>query len=145
MVRLVVIAVVVALTVEDGCWTGLGRGRGVEIRLELDRDRAAVGDVVVLRAIAVNHGLLPKQYVDGCGPGLDFEVRSPTGERQFLLRELSSTCPLVDSNRLEPGETDTVSYAWTVPGPPGPYLLQAGGRVPSGLASPSEPRGLLVE
>ena len=145
MVRLVVIAFVVALTVEDGCWTGLGRGRGVEIRLELDRERAAVGEVVELRAIAVNHGLLPKEYIDGCGAGLDFEVRSATGERQFLLRDLPSTCPVFDSNILEPGETDTVTYAWTVPGPPGRYLLRAGGRVPSGLASPSEPRVLEIE
>ena len=90
-----------------------------------------------MRAIASNQGARPVEFGYGCGAGLDFEVEAPTGERRFPLRELPSLCPLFDSNVLEPAETDTVEYRWTVPEAQGTYRVWAGGRVPAGLAARS--------
>ena len=110
----------------------------LEVKVEVDPDAAAVvGEVLTLRAIATNRGARSVELGDGCGPGLDFEVEAPTGERRYLLRGLPSLCPLNDSHVLEPAETDTVSYRGTVPGPQGTYRVWAGGRVPAGLAARS--------
>lgn len=116
----------------------------IDTRLEVDRTQAAVGEVVGLRAIATNHGADTVTLMAGCGAGLDFEIQRPNGERYFLLRDRPSICPIFDSNILEPGETDTVSYAWTVPAPTGTYRLWAGGRVREGLAARSRPKELIV-
>lgn len=133
------------LIVGAGCYESTAPYGDVETRLEVDRTRAAVGEVLGLRAIATNHGDETVEFFAGCGLGLDFEVQRPTGERQFLLRELPSTCPIFDSNILEPRETDTVSFAWTVPLPTGTYRIWAGGRVREGLAARSTPVEVIVE
>ena len=142
--------VLASLMVGAGCRGSTAPYGDVETRLEVDRvqnDRvqAAVGEVLGLRAIATNHGDQTVEFFAGCGAGLDFEVQRPSGERQFLLRDLPSTCPIFDSNILEPGETDTVSYAWTVPLLTGTYRVWAGGRVPDGLAARSTPVEVIVE
>jgi hypothetical protein len=134
-----------SLTIGAGCHESTAPYGDVETRLEVDRARAARGDVLGLRAIATNHGDATIEFGPGCGVGLDFEVEPPNGERVFLLRELPSGCPIFDSNRLEPGETDTVSYAWTIPAVSGTYRLWAGGRVPEGLAARSAPVDVVVD
>ena len=136
--------VLFSLMVSAGCHESTAPYGDVRTRLEVDRAQAAVGEVLELRAIAVNQGDERVEFFAGCGAGLDFEVQQPNGERRFLLRELPSTCPIFDSNVLEPGETDTVSYAWTVPLPVGTYRLWAGGRVPEGLAARSRPVDVIV-
>jgi hypothetical protein len=128
-----------------GCRGSTAPYRDVETRLEVDRARIGVGEVLALRAIATNRGDRRFEFMAGCGEGLDFEVQLPSGERRFILRGLPSICPIFDSNILEPGETDTVAYAWTVPGPPGTYRLWAGGRVPEGLAARSPPVEVVVD
>ena len=133
------------LMVGAGCHDSTAPYGDVEMRVEVDRARAAVGKILGLRAIATNHGDRTIQFFAGCGAGLDFEVQGPTGERRFLMRELPSTCPIFDSNLLEPRETDTVSFAWTVPLPTGTYRIWAGGRVPEGLAARSTPVEVMVE
>lgn len=136
---------VAALTVGVGCEESTAPYSDVETRLEVDRARLARGEVLRLRAIATNYGDETVQFGPGCGVGLDFEVEPPSGERVFLLRELPSGCPIFDSNVLEPGETDTVSYAWTVPGAGGTHRLWAGGRVREGLAARSAPVDVIVD
>lgn len=136
---------VAALAVAVGCEESTAPYRDVETRLEVDRARLPRGEVLGLRAIATNSGDETVQLGPGCGVGLDFEVERPNGERMFLLRELPSGCPIFDSNNLEPGETDTVSYAWTVPDVGGTYRLWAGGRVREGLAARSAPVDVMVD
>lgn len=139
------VGLVVVLTIGAGCHESTAPYGDVETRLEVDRVRAARGERLGLRAIATNHGDDTIEFGPGCGVGLDFEVEPPTGERVFLLRELPSGCPIFDSNILEPGETDTVSYAWTIPAVSGTYRLWAGGRVAEGLAARSAPVDVIVD
>jgi hypothetical protein len=139
------VGLVASLLVSAGCRGSTAPYGDVETRLEVDRARVARGEVLGLRAIATNYGDETVQFGPGCGVGLDFEVERPNGERMFLLRDLPSSCPIFDSNILEPGETDTVSYAWTVPEASGNYRLWAGGRVPEGLAARSAPVDVIVD
>lgn len=139
------VGLVACLSVWAGCHDSTAPYGDIETRLEADRARVARGEVLGLRAIATNHGDETVELGPGCGVGLDIEVEPPNGERMFLLRELPSGCPTYDSNILEPGETDTVSYAWTVPAALGTYRLWAGGRVPEGLAARSAPVDVLVD
>lgn len=145
MVRRALFGFLIAILPDLGCRASTAPYRDVETRLEVDQARVGVGEVLELRAIATNHGDRTLEFIAGCGAGLDFEVQLPSGERRFLLRGLPSICPIFDSNILEPGETDTVAYAWTVPGPPGTYRLWAGGRVPQGLAARSTPVEVVVD
>ena len=144
MIRRALLPFVAALSVGAGCDSSTAPYSDVETRVEVDPTRAAMGDVLELRAIATNRGDRSVQFFAGCGQGLDFEVQRPSGARQFILRELPSTCPIFDSNVLEPGETDTVSHAWTVPQERGTYQVWAGGRVPEGLAARSAPVAVVV-
>ena len=139
------VGLLASLTVGGGCHESTAPYGDIETRLEADRARVARGEVLGLRAIATNHGDGTVALGPGCGVGLDIEVESPNGERMFLLRELPSGCPIFDSNNLEPGETDTVSYAWTVPDVGGTYRLWAGGRVREGLAARSAPVDVMVD
>jgi hypothetical protein len=138
------LAFVAALSLGAGCDSSTAPYSDVETRLEVDPTRAAMGDVIELRAIATNRSRKAVQFFAGCGQGLDFEVQRPSGDRRFILRELPSTCPIFDSNILEPAETDTVSYSWTVPQERGTYQVWAGGRVPEGLAARSAPVAVVV-
>ena len=110
----------------------------VVTRVEAEPASAAVGNSVLLRAIATNYGEERETFMAGCGEGLDFEVELPSGERRFLLRGLLTTCEMNDSNIIEPAETDTVTYTWTVPAS-GTYRIWAGTRVAEGIASRSAP------
>lgn len=110
----------------------------VVTRVEAEPSSAAVGEGVLLRAIATNYGKESETFMAGCGEGLDFEVELPSGERRFLLRGLLTPCATYDSNVLEPAETDTVSFAWTVPAS-GTYRIWAGARVAEGIAARSAP------
>lgn len=110
----------------------------VVVRVEAEPPTAVVGDAILLRAIATNYGRESEAFMAGCGEGLDFEVELPNGERRFLLRGLLTPCSPYDSNVIEPAETDTVAYGWTVPAA-GTYRIWAGTRVAQGIASRSAP------
>jgi hypothetical protein len=135
---------VASLLIGAGCQPSTAAYGDVETRLEVDRARANVGEAVGLTAIATNHGDQTVQFLADCGPGLDFEVQSPSGDRRYLLRGQPSICPIFDSNFLEPGETDTVFSAFT-PELTGTYRLWAGGRVREGLAARSLPVRVIVD
>ena len=110
----------------------------VVTRVEAEPTSAAVGDGILLRAIATNYGEETERFLAGCGEGLDFEVELPSGERRFLLRGLLTPCSTYDSNVIEPAETDTVTFSWTVPAS-GTYRIWAGTRIAEGIASRSAP------
>ena len=139
------LVVVTALMVAGACHETTGPYDDIDTRLEVDRSRASRGEQLGLRAIATNHGDETMHFGPGCGLGLDFEVERPNGDHVFLLRDLPSGCPIFDSNILEPGETDTVSYVWTIPAVSGTYRVWAGGRVADGLAARSAPVSIIVD
>ena len=140
----VLVAILTVLIASAGCYRGAAPDGGVATRVEVERTHVTAGEGLGLRAIATNYGENAVEFIAGCGAGLDFEVQRPDGERQFLMRGLPSICPIFDSNILEPGETDTVSYVWTVPQQTGIYRVWAGGRVREGLAARSVPVELFV-
>jgi hypothetical protein len=127
-----------ATLVALGCTEVTTPFSAVVTRVEVEPATAAVGNAVLLRAIATNYGEERETFMAGCGEGLDFEVELPSGNRRFLLRELLTTCELNDSNIIEPAETDTVTHTWTVPAS-GTYRIWAGTRVAGGIASRSAP------
>ena len=137
--------VMMALIATTNCRASTGPYDALDVRAEVEPSGALnVGDQLTLRAIATNHGDRAVNLGYGCGEGLDFEVEIPTGERRFLLRG-PSLCPVNDSNVLEPAETDTVAYRWTIPGPAGTYRVWAGGKVKEGLAARSRAIEFRVE
>ena len=133
-----VIAALAAILLAAGCDGVTTAFSAVVTRVEAEPSSAAVGDAVLLRAIATNYGEESETFLAGCGEGLDFEVELPSGERRFLLRGLLTSCEMNDSNVIEPAETDTVTYSWTVPAS-GTYRIWAGVRVAEGIAARSTP------
>jgi hypothetical protein len=130
------LAAVIFLTVGcDGVTTPFS---AVVVRVEAEPVTASVGDGILLRAIATNLGEQSETFMAGCGEGLDFEVELPSGERRLLLRGLLTPCEMNDSNVIEPAETDTVTFGWTVPAS-GTYRIWAGTRIAQGIASRSAP------
>lgn len=126
-----------ALVLLAGCSGLTDPFPGVVTRVEVE-EMGAGSSTLLLRAIATNLGDETLHLGHGCGPGLDFRVRLPTGEVRDLLRGLPSTCPIFDSNRLEPGETDTVTIDWAPP-VPGVYRVAAGVRTSRGTEAISAP------
>ena len=144
MSRSLLRAIVSMMITAAGCSGPTDLGPAVVTRIEVERAVVTPGDRVLLRAIATNHGTQSVQAGYGCGPGLDFEVRFPSGEVRHLLRGLPSTCPIHDSNVLEPGETDTVTYQWAPSIPSGTYRIVAGVQTASGLRARSGPVNVVV-
>jgi hypothetical protein len=132
------VAVLATLMLAVGCDGVTTPFSAVVTRVEAEPTSAAVGDAVLLRAIATNYGKKSEIFMAGCGEGLDFEIELPNGQRRFLLRGLLTPCAPYDSNVLEPAETDTVNYAWTVPAS-GTYRIWAGVRIAEGIAARSAP------
>jgi hypothetical protein len=104
---------------------------------------AVTGQHVMVDVIARNSGRTTHHTI-GCGPGLDVEVRAPDGGARLILSPLPHICPLMDSNALEPGETDTVSVRWDVPFVVGEYELRGGVRAERGLIARSAPTRITV-
>ena len=94
------------------------------------------GDSATVRVIATNHGADLVEIIAGCGPGLDFEVRGPAGDVRYPAREVAWNCPIFDSNRLDPAETDTVDFRWGS-ATPGRFMIRGGLRAASGLPAAS--------
>ena len=131
-------AALAAILLAVGCDGVTTPFSAVATRVEAEPSSAAVGEPVLLRAIATNYGKDSETFMAGCGEGLDFEVELPSGERRFLLRGLLTPCSPYDSNVLEPAETDTVTHTWTVPAS-GTYQIWAGTRIADGIAARSAP------
>jgi hypothetical protein len=70
---------------------------------------------------------------------MDVDVRAPDGASRRILLGQVFACPLLDSNVLEPVETDTVAIRWRVPQTRGRYVLRAGVIDEAGLTAISAP------
>jgi len=62
-------------------------------------------------------------------------VTDPTGTSRSVYAGLSFNCPGLDSQTIEPGEVDSVTWKWRAPMAPGDYQIQAGLVTPDGLRS----------
>jgi hypothetical protein len=133
-----------ALLLLPGCQLAFGAGAILTSEVSVSPSVAVAGDTVALTVSTTNHGDRTLRVGYGCGEGLDFEVTLPDGSVRHLLRELASICPILDSNVLEAGETDTLRYRWQVPGVPGQYRVRGGIRVEHGIDAASAPVVLRV-
>jgi hypothetical protein len=97
-----------------------------------------LGEKVRITVITTNRSSTAVQTY-GCGPGLGYEVTLPDGSRRQPLEGLAYTCPLHDSNLLEPAETDTLEFEWQPPEQRGTYVVQGGVRLRH-LVALSSPR-----
>ena len=130
------IAVLLAAVASLGCRSAPPHAE-VTSAVELTPRVVGPGDTVRVRVIATNRGRHAVPAGVRCGAGLDFEVVEPDGTRRLPVRDLPADCPLMDSNVLDPGETDTVVYRWAVPAARGTYRVRGGLKARSGLAAPS--------
>jgi hypothetical protein len=83
------------------------------------------GQVVDLEVTATNWGEETVYASNGCAPGLGFMVTRPDLERVNPY-PASWPCAAEDTHALEPGETDTVLFHWTVPNITGEYEVVGG-------------------
>ena len=78
--------------------------------LEVER-----GSAVTLTVESTNRGPTRISASSGCAPGLGFRIRRPDGVIVDPYAGLAFICPRLDSQDLEPGETDVVTWQWTPP------------------------------
>ena len=109
------------------------------VTLTTDRQLAASGDTVRLVASVYNRTSSVVEIGYGCGPSLDFRVTDPAGRTISLLEGKVFICPLLDYHVLEPGETDSIPWAWTAPPTRGTYTFLSAVRTSAGLRNPSAP------
>jgi hypothetical protein len=65
-----------------------------------------------------------------CGVPLAFEVTAPSGARIYPIPLGGPfTCERLDLHDIEPGETDAVTFEWSVPRATGRYRVRAGVRM----------------
>ena len=101
------------------------------------------GEEVELAVTVTNWGDETVFASNGCAPGLGFMVTRPDDEIVNPYPALPSTCQLLDSQVLEPGETDVVTFRWK-PTLVGAYSVVGGLVVGDRLWSVSEEVGFEV-
>jgi hypothetical protein len=125
MRRVASIALVIGLSVAS-CILPTEPWAELSTVLEVSSLAAAPSDTLTLRVLVTNRGRRDVRPDVGCAPGADVEVRSPSGDATRLLEGLVFTCPVLDSQILTPGETDTVRLVWPVPRDLGRYQFRGG-------------------
>jgi hypothetical protein len=98
------------------------------IRSEVEVSPSVVspGGAVSLRVRTTNQGATRIGADSGCAPGLGFRILGPDGGIVDPYAGLAFNCPRLDSQDLEPGETDTVEWTWTAPDARGSYAVIGG-------------------
>jgi hypothetical protein len=127
-----------------GCTSITGPYGDVTSSISVTPASVAPGGSVSIEMIARNTSADTVDTNHSCAPGLGFEVTGPSGARRDPMSEGAWDCPLLDSQILEPFETDTVRFSWTTPAETGVYRLRAGARSATGLQALSEPALLEV-
>ena len=109
------------------------------VRSELTISPPAVtaGEVVTLRVATTNSGSARVSASNGCAEGLGFRIKRPDGEIVDPYAGLAWICPRLDSQDLDPGETDVVSWQWKTPGLTGDYEVIGGLVVDGRIVGPS--------
>jgi hypothetical protein len=84
------------------------------------------GDTVTLLGVAYNRSRAQVRPPSGCAPGIGFVVTEPNNASRSLYEGLAFNCPGLDSQTIEPGEVDSVTWKWRAPMVPGVYEMRAG-------------------
>lgn len=120
-----------------GCQISTHPAETLTSELRVTPSTVSPGDTVRLLVATTNRSARRITSMT-CGFGLDFEVTTPAGEVTYPIREMPAICPVLDSNILEPFETDTVEFPLIASGIKGIYRVRGGVRLLSGLGAPSE-------
>lgn len=99
----------------------------------------ALGSSLTLRVETTNRGRRLISARSGCAPGLGFHIRRPDGVIVDPYAGLAFICPRLDSQDLEPGETDVVTWQWAPP-MSGRYEVIGGLLVDGRIVGPSASR-----
>ena len=124
------------------CSSSLAPEDRVEVTLVATLSTVAVGDTVHLIGVAFNPTPTQIQPASGCAPGIGFYVRDGSGDEVSLYDGLGFNCARLDSQDIDPGETDSIQFAW-VPSSTGTYQVRAA-LVFAGPRSPSDPVAITV-
>jgi hypothetical protein len=104
---------------------------------------AVIGSSITLRVETTNHGDSLISAKSGCAPGLGFHIKRPDGVVVDVYEGLAFTCPRLDSQDLEPGETDSVTWQWT-PSMAGRHEVIGGLLVDGRIVGPSAAKSFEV-
>jgi hypothetical protein len=85
----------------------------VQSQLSVSPVQVASGSTIKLMVESTNRGPTRISASNGCAPGLGFRIRRPDGVIVDPYAGLAFICPRLDSQDLEPGETDVVTWEWT--------------------------------
>lgn len=103
----------------------------------------AVGSSISLKIETTNRGKSLISAQSGCAPGLGFHIKRPDGVVVDPYAGLEFACPRLDSQDLEPGETDSVTWQW-LPPMPGRYEVVGGLLVNGRIMGPSASKSFQV-
>lgn len=112
-------------------------------QLSISPPEVAPGSAVTLRVQTTNSGGSLVSARNGCAPGLGFRIRTPDGEVIDPYAGVAFICPRLDSQDLEPGETDVVIWEWT-PSMSGRHEVIGGLIIDGQVVGPSSPRAFQV-
>ena len=136
---------VMTLFLLGGCGSPTEVGSVVSLSLEVTPTSAEPGDTIRFLGIAHNPTKAVIVTGLGCSPGIGFYVTDPGGRTTWIYDGVAFICPELDSQRLEPGETDSVTWLWAVPGATGTYQARASLDFRDGQTSLSAAVSILVE
>ena len=97
------------------------------------------GDTAGLLVMTHKSGTEMVSAHNGCAPGLGFQIRWPGDSIVDPYAGLAFICPRLDSQDLDPGETDSVTWKWAAPRLTGRYVVIGGLAVDGRLVGPSAP------
>jgi len=120
-------------------------GNVVPLTLEVTPLSGGPGDTIRLVGIAHNLTGLAIELGIACRPGISFYITRPTGRQASVYDGVAFTCEGKDSNSLQPGETDSVSWSWVVPDTTGTYHARAALDFRDGQVNLSAPAAIDVE
>ena len=133
-----VTAGVFALAVSAACGDSLGPAADLTVYVSVSPDVVPLGDTVEITGIAHNGNRVAIDAGVSCAPGIRFYLSDPMGIETDLYAGLYFTCPRLDSQDIEPGETDVVRWFW-VPDAVGTYGVTSAVTVRDGPTVRSEP------
>ena len=102
-----------------------------------------LGSSITLQVETTNHGKGRISASSGCAPGLGFHIKRPDGVVVDPYAGLAFICPRLDSQDLEPGETDSITWQWTPP-VAGRYAVIGGLLVNGRIMGPSAAKSFQV-
>ena len=129
------------LGVTGACGDPLGPAANLTLLVSATPGVVVLGDTVELTGVAYNGASATIDAGVSCAPGIRFTVTNSVGSATDLYDGLAFICPRLDSQDLEPGETDVVEWRW-VPNAVGEYTVRSTVMVKDGPTVRS--RGRLV-